>query len=112
MITKGIIEEVIDFNKVRVRCPVFDKIHVADLSNNNLNIASVCNLPGSSILPRKGDIVFVGFENDNFSLPVVLGYLNLDSEINSSNSLKIDSLSVHNDTHLPRNTTNSGAQWL
>ena len=111
MITKGIIEEVINFNKVKVRCPVFDKIHVADLSNNNLNIASVCNLPGSSILPRKGDVVFVGFENDNFSLPVVLGYLNLDSEINSSNSLKIDSLSVHNDTHLPRNTTIGQVYW-
>lgn len=111
MITKGIIEEVLSDNKVKVRCPVLDKIPSADLSNNNLNIAIICTLPGIYINPRKGDIVFVGFENENFSLPIVLGYLFLNDGINSSNSLQIGSLTVNKDISLPKNTTIGSINW-
>ena len=111
MITKGIIEEVIDNNKVKVRCPTIDKIPESDLCNLNLNEAIVCTLPGSSVSPRKGDVVFVGFENENFSLPIVLGYLYIDEPISSYNSLNTSSLTSRINTVLPKNTSIGSLNW-
>ena len=111
MITKGIIEEVIGNNKVKVRCPTIDKIPESDLCNLNLNEAIVCTLPGSSVSPRKGDVVFVGFENENFSLPIVLGYLYIDEPISSYNSLNTSSLTSRINTVLPKNTSIGSLNW-
>ena len=111
MVVKGIIEEVLSSDKIKVRCPTIDKIKTADLCNNELNTSVICNLPGTYSIQRAGDVVFVGFENNNFSLPVVLGYLFLNNNIKSLNSIKIKSLVVNIDTILPKNTSIGKINW-
>ena len=103
MITRGIIEEVLDDGyHVRVRIPVYHKAEFSAFSTpfEELPIAPICTAPG--ILPayKKGDVVFVGFENDETDNPVVLGPL-YRSEDTSTSNIKSNSLEVNVNCNLP-----------
>ena len=77
MITKGIIEEILSPYSAKVRLPIFDSIKDAQnsVSTDNLRVASICSLPNCTNLLGVGDIVFVGFEDDDLGKPVILGDL-------------------------------------
>lgn len=77
MITKGIIEEILSPYSAKVRLPIFDSIKDAQnsVSTGNLRVASICSLPNCTNLLGIGDIVFVGFEDDDLGKPVILGNL-------------------------------------
>ena len=77
MITKAIVEQIIDSSSVNVRIPVLDKIEDAStgVPLGSCQIAHICSLPNIEYNFNIGDIVFVDFEDNNMDNPVIIGYL-------------------------------------
>jgi len=108
MITKAIIEKIeSDGYHVKVRIPVLHKIDGAPGATafEDLPTALICFTPGCKPNLSVGDIVYVGFENNQMSEPVVLGVLLNNNSINSSASINADSLNVNVNAVLPQNQT-------
>lgn len=107
MITKGIVEDIIDTYQVRVRLPIFDKVDGAKnaTKNEDLSIGTVCCLPNSSYQVNVGDVVFVGFEDNDISKPIILGQLYRDVDSNTLMSLVLGTLETKTSTVLSKNTT-------
>ena len=107
MILKGIIEKIIDPYSVRVRIPFLHR------TSNSSNILHVDELPEAqiSILPncrpslQLGDVVIVGFENNDQTKPVIIGVLYSENMSKTSCSCLFDSLTVTADSHLSFNTS-------
>lgn len=107
MITKAIIEEILDNGyHARVRIPIYHKASGSPSATpfNQLPIASICNEPGSLPAFKKGDIVFVSFEEDIISQPVIVGML-FRKDDNSKTNLRVSSLQVDVNTMLSGDTT-------
>lgn len=74
--------------------------------------AFVCGIPGMSNLYDVGDWVYVGFINNNMSMPLILGHaVGIDLKDGTGRfvsqvqpSLKVSTLEVASDTVLPNNT--------
>lgn len=80
MITRAIVEDVdLQAGKLQVRIPILDgmQFNSERLSNVELNWAAVLCTPGLEIDYKVGDIVVVGFEDNDIGSPIVLGYLKL-----------------------------------
>ena len=80
MITRAIINKIdYESNKIRVRIPIYDGAQNSQgsTSDDDLSWASVMCLPGLTINYEVGDIVIVGFEDDDIGKPIILGYLRL-----------------------------------
>lgn len=80
MITRAIINKIdYESNKIRVRIPIYDGAQNSQgsTSDDDLSWASVMCLPGLTIDYEVGDIVIVGFEDDDIGKPIILGYLKL-----------------------------------
>lgn len=107
MIARGIVEKIYEPNKVAVRVPVFDKSSTSNgkTPTDQLGVASICVLPNCIPNVRVGDVVYVGFENNDVSSPVILGYMYLDKEYETQQGLYADSISVRSGAVLPNNTT-------
>lgn len=77
MVTKGIIEEIIDTYKAKVRLPVFDALEgtQSGISNNNLCVATNIVIANMTNPVSVGDVVFVTFEDNDNSKPIILGHL-------------------------------------
>ena len=107
MITKGIVEDIIDTYQVRVRLPIFDKVDGAKnaTKNEDLSIGTVCCLPNSSYQVNVGDVVFVGFEDNDISKPIILGQLYRDVDSNTLMTLVLGTLETKTSTVLSKNTT-------
>lgn len=104
MITKAIIESIeSDGFHFKVRIPVLHKIDGAPGSTifDDLPIALVNCPPG--IIPNYsvGDVVFVGFEDNQYAEPVILGALYNETYVNKSSSLQADSINVSLNANLP-----------
>lgn len=106
MVTKGIVEQVLKNNTVRVRLPVYDRPVIANVYNslNDLSIASICTLPNTRLNLQKGDIVFVTFEDNDFAKPVILGCLYSEYMSKSLPEITLNSLAVSVNTHLSSDT--------
>ena len=106
MVTKGIVEQILDNYLIKVRLPVYDRTTFASVSvpNQNLNDATICTLPNTRLNLRKGDIVFVTFEDNDFAKPVILGCLCSEYLSNSLAETTLNSLRVQVDTHLSADT--------
>ena len=111
MVTKGIVEEIINIYQAKVRLPVYDGF--ADTKNatpsNELTIASICNIPNIYNTIAVGDIVYVAFEDNDLGNPVILGQL-YKEEMNTLadiklNSANINQLTVNKNASLPQNTS-------
>ena len=77
MIQKGIIETLISPYEYKVRIPRYDKLRTTPggVLSKDLSSAIVCSVPGTNISFSEGDVVLVGFENDELNKPVILGLL-------------------------------------
>lgn len=77
MIQKGIIESIISEYEYKVRIPRYDKLITTPggVSTKDLSSAIVCSVPGAKVSFAEGDVVLVGFENDELNKPVILGVL-------------------------------------
>lgn len=107
MITKAYIIDIIDKYRVRVRIPIFNKSYSSPSSTptDSLSVATICTLPGVVPNYKVGDVVYVGFEEDIISKPVVLGilcYLGMDK---SSSDATFNSMSVGSVATLPQQTS-------
>lgn len=104
MLMKAIIESNNIDNQYKIRIPKYHKLKgVAGASSyDQLPFASICYLPG--IFPNYsiGDIVYIDFENDDLSYPVILGKLLSDNNISerSVSDIETRSLKVQVDTTL------------
>lgn len=102
MVTKGIVEEIIDKYNIKVRCPLYDKVKDSSLTNNDLNVSSICSILGVDLNLSIGDIVFVEFEDNNLLNPTIVGCLSIDS--NSYSNINTNSLNIDNSLKLPKDT--------
>ena len=75
MITRAIIEELVDQYHYRVRIPIFDRSEESAIYTqfNDLSIATCASTKGINNSLKVGDVVFVGFEDNSSSHPVILG---------------------------------------
>lgn len=96
MLTKAIVDKVIDTNAIRVRIPVFNKAsyNVNATPSEELYVATVCTLPNCEIPFQVGDVVIVGFEDNQASKPVIIGYLFRKTDYLCKADLKLSSLIV------------------
>ena len=109
MITKGyIMSKAVDPAKFTVRLPVFEGVN-----GNEANVykpftvdATVLMTPGNFLGYNINDVVFVGFEDNDYSKPIILGKL-YTGTIDTQNSVKeINSQLTVNDTAiLPADTS-------
>lgn len=107
MLTKGIVEKLIDSYKIKVRIPVYNKPNYVNgaTSTDNLYEACICTLPNCSINVQVGDIVILGFEDDDTSQPIILGCLYAKDITDSKIDLISNSLQALNSATLPQNTS-------
>lgn len=106
MITKGIVTEIISDYTASVRIPVYDGKEGTQGStrNSDLGIAAVCALPNSIMNLVKGDIVWVGFEDNDTSKPIILGFLQKKTGAQSSFGLNVSTLKTESTTTLNEQT--------
>lgn len=107
MITKAIIDTVLNNNTALIRIPFINKSESSASATlqKNLYTATICALPNSKMNYQPGDVVFVGFENHDGSKPVILGQLSREEQTRQCAEIKVDSLKVNVDTYLSSNTT-------
>lgn len=91
MIQKAIVESIINNYQLKVRIPKYDKLASDGVSYNDLSTGIICTYPGTILSYAEGDVVLVGFENDEVDKPVVLGLLYNDKQTDSS--IKIPDIS-------------------
>lgn len=108
MLTKAIIQSDMINNQYKIRIPKYHKLDGVANSTplEQLPFAAVCYQPG--ILPNYqiNDIVYVDFENDDLSYPVIFGKLLRDENTVQSSwcDIKTRSLNVEVDTVLSTET--------
>lgn len=105
MITKGIIEG-LDGYKALVRLPIFDGNEASKVStkSNNLSKATYCSIANVEIPFAKGDIVFVGFEDNDTSKPIILGHLYKSTKQSATPGLNLSTLNTSSTTKLSEST--------
>ena len=107
MITRAIIEEKITEYSYRVRIPIFDRVKAdpSSVPTNFLNIAVASFPKGVLKNLQVGDIVFVGFENNDAGSPVILGHLYRESLNSLDTFIESTTLNITNQATLPENTS-------
>ena len=110
---KAIIEEIKDDGfQILVRIPYFDKLESSLGSNKNLYSATVCTLPGCKPCFSIGEIVFITFENNDNSKPVIVGTLHRKNPGMSSVDVSCQSLNVEVDATFSNETLNEIAKKI
>ena len=107
MITKAIVEKVIDNYNIRIRVPSLDRTYQSSVYTNNedLNVALVCTLPGCDPNIKVGDVVFVSLEDTEEDRAVILGYLYRTKKTETLCDMLLSKLNVANVAILPEDTT-------
>ena len=102
MLTKGIVEEITTPYSIKVRLPIYDKLKDAPnaTSTENLSQAIICALPNSSNHVSLGDIVIVGFEDNDTSKPIILGTLFCENLPRTYEDLDVRVFTTHSTTKL------------
>lgn len=107
MLFKGTVEQLVTPVTVRVRIPFLHKISssLSYTATQDLPTAHICTLPNTHINLKIGDVVIVGFENNDLSRPMILGHLFTETESSTFASPIFSSLEVLQDTKLGSNTS-------
>lgn len=106
MITKAIVEQIVDQYNIRVRIPIIDRTTKSSIytSTKDLNIATICTVPGCAPNLQVGDVVIVAIDDTLDESVVILGqsYRNVPSSTYSD--LTVNQLNVKVDCTLPEET--------
>lgn len=107
MITKAIIDDVTDQYHVRVRIPFFDRTDSSAVKTPSSNIPQsiTCSVPGMHCNFREGDVVLVGFEDNEPGKPIILGSLFRETGGLSIPDAELNGLVVNANAVLPGQTT-------
>lgn len=107
MITKATVSEVIDNKTCKVRIPIFNQTKASALAtpDSELSEATICTIPNYAPNVRVDDIVYVGFEDNDYGRPILLGYLYTDKDIETYGDLVLGSLEVKTNATLPKDTS-------
>lgn len=113
MLTKAIVESVVDKNHYKVRIPLYNKEKnaIGSTPTSNLNVATVCATQGTYPSYVEGDVVWVGFEQDLISKPVIIGELNNSLRISNLPELNCSSLQVDTNCNLPLDININGLSY-
>lgn len=103
MITRAIIiDKDLSIGKVKVKIPILQGIGDGGI---DINWASIIYFPGIDIDYQIGDVVEIGFEDNDAGKPVVLGFLKLrNKEIDSRVYGTFKELNVEDKFESPTNT--------
>lgn len=106
MVTKAIVEQLIDPYRVRVRIPSIDRTLQSSVhtETERLNVALICTLPGCDPNIKVGDVVFVAFDDYSENQVVIIGYLYSQYKETPLCNLALQSLTVSDNSTLPYNT--------
>ena len=106
MVTKGIVEELIDDYKVRVRIPSFNGIQgtAAATDTKDLYAATIATIPNCKLNLQLKDIVYLAFEDNKLDSPVIIGQLSRATTTEQNAIMKLDTLNVGVDAYLPSYT--------
>jgi len=103
---RAIIQSIDSNYQVTVRIPFYDYAEdsLGSTTNSKLYKASICTMPGCKPAYVVGDIVYVDFENNDLSKPVVLGVLYREGSL-SSLDISCQSMTSEISTTLSSDTT-------
>lgn len=107
MITRGIIEQIVNAYTVKVRMPAINDMGRTgkNLLSDDLNDAKICTLSHVNPSLNIGDIVFVAFEDNDMGKPVVIGHLYRENMQNTYTDIQSNSLIVNLMCQLPEYTS-------
>ena len=107
MITRGIVERIVDRYTVKVRMPLLNRIrnNSGNVLSDDLNEAVICTLPKYDPNINTGDVVFVAFEDNDYGKPVVIGYLYRENMNETLGDIVLNTLNVNLSAHLTEDTT-------
>lgn len=105
MITKAIVlNKITNSNKYLVRVPIFETFtNTSDpnnLTNASLFEATYAYQPGNTDGLAPNDVVYVGFENNDYSNVVIIGKLYLGDENTATSHQNVNTLVVNGSTTL------------
>lgn len=106
MVTKGIVEELIDDYRARVRIPFFNGIQgsFSATDTKDLYVATIATLPNCKLNLQLQDIVYLAFEDNKLDNPVIIGQLSREATTERNVIMKADTLNVNVDAYLPSYT--------
>ena len=107
MLAKGIVEEILSPYSIRVRIPTIHGIKSSNTSTptSKLGCGPICTLPHCDINLQVNDVVIVGFENNDYNKPIVLGVMYMSRASSTMAELELETLKVNTSVNLPYNTT-------
>lgn len=107
ILTKGIIEEVVSQFKARVRLPVYHGIKTAEYSTptKDLPTATLCAMPNCTYSLNTGDVVYCSIEDNDFTKPVILGFLYKQDKAETLVDMNVNSLNVGVNASFPEETS-------
>jgi len=107
MITKAIVEQIVDPYQIRIRIPKLDRMPQSSqhTKTSDLNIALVCTLPGCDPNIQIGDIVYVALDEKNEDEAIILGYLYRSKMTSTQCNMLFKDLAVSIRATLPDATT-------
>ena len=107
MITRGIVEKLLDRYTIKVRMPLLNRMkqNSSSILSDDLNEAVVSVPPNFDPNINVGDVVFVAFEDNNFGKPVVIGYLYRSNMTPTYGDIILNSINVKIAANLSADTT-------
>lgn len=106
MITKAIVESIVDRYTIKVRIPRLDRTENSSIRTPTeyLNEAIVCTLANYDPNIRVGDIVFVALDDQNEDEVIILGYLYREKRTETYADIILGDLNVKTRATLPNET--------